>query len=283
MSGPRFERGDGAGADGVIGLLRTRPRIETFLAVGAIAAVLIGCGTILARGALIMGGKRHGEWRLVFFDDFKRGLRESRWGKYRGEPGGDPGGWWSPSHVVVKRGVLTLETYRDPRYGWRWVSGGLSSAPALRQTYGKYELRVRVDRGRGVAFVALLWPSGNTWPPEIDFAENGGETGARDTITATLHYGRDDSQIQRTRRLDLTRWHVIGVQWLPGKLIYTVDGRGWAVVRSAEVPAQRMEMDIQTQAGTCGVPDAPCPDSSTPDRVNAQIEWVRAYAYEGPR
>jgi beta-glucanase (GH16 family) len=216
---------------------------------------------------------------LVFFDNFSHGLRAFHWGRYSGRPGGDPGGWWAPSHAVVVDGVLDLQTYRDPRYGGRWVSGGVSSAPALRQTYGRYDVRVRVDAGEGVAFIALLWPVRNVWPPEIDFAENGGENGLRDHIAATLHYGADDMQIQRVLRVDLSRWHTVGVQWRPGMLSYTVDGRQWAVVRSRSVPSQPMELDLQTQAGTCGDPSAPCPDSTTPPHVDAQIKWVAAYAY----
>jgi beta-glucanase (GH16 family) len=220
------------------------------------------------------------QWRLVFYDNFKQGLNTLWWGAYNGQPGGDPGGWWSPSHVVVNNGVLNLQTYRDPRYGRRWVSGGISSGPALKQTYGKYEIRVRMDAGKGVGIAALLWPARNMWPPEIDFAENGGETGIRRTVTATLHWGRVDHQAQRQIRVDFTRWHTLGVEWLPGQLIYTIDGRQWAVLKSSAVPAQPMELDIQTQAGTCGEWWAPCPDRHTPQHVNAQIAWVAAYAYQ---
>ena len=191
-----------------------------------------------------------------------------------------PGGYWAASHVAVSHGALVLASYRDPRHGGRWVSGGVSSGPALSQTYGKYEVRLRVDRGKGIAFVALLFPSGNGWPPEVDFAENGGESGARDHMTATLHYGADDSQIQHTLSgKDFTHWHVLGVEWTPGLLLYTIDGRRWAAVRSAAVPRQPMELDLQTQAGTCGDASAPCPDASTPSRVDAQVAWVAAYAY----
>ena len=245
-----------------------------------LAAMLAGAATLDA-ASTGRNVHRTSEWRRVFFDDFSHGLRASRWGAYSGQPGGDPGGWWSPSHVVVSRGVLNLETYRDPHFQGRWVSGGVSSAPALRQTYGKYEVRARIDRGKGVAFVALLWPSHDVWPPEIDFAESGGETSARNQIAATLHYGAHDSQLQQTVRVDLTRWHTLGVEWLPGKLVYTIDGRVWATIASAAVPHQPMEMDLQTQAGTCGVSYAPCPDATTPAHVDAQIKWVAAYAYRG--
>ncbi len=249
-------------------------RALTLAALFAIAASLAS--------AAPLGANAGSPWRRVFFDDFSHGLQPTSWGAYVGQPGGDPGGWWSPTHAVVANGVLNLETYRDPQFRMRWVSGGVSSAPALKQTYGKYEIRVRMQAGEGVAFAALLWPVGDVWPPEIDFAENGGETSVRKTITATLHYGRVDHQVQRTIRVDFTRWHTLGVEWLPGELIYTIDGRQWAAVRSSAVPAQPMELDLQTQAGTCGEWWAPCPDKRTPRHVNAQIQWVAAYAYQRP-
>jgi beta-glucanase (GH16 family) len=218
-------------------------------------------------------------WKRVFSDNFKRGLDRSKWGLYSGQPDGDPGGWWAPSHVVVRRGVLNLETYRDRRFGGRWVSGGLSSARGLKQTYGKYEVRFRVDNGRGVAAILLLWPVRDHWPPEIDFAEDGGMTGRRGSMSATLHYGRDDDQIQRRVRADFTRWHSAGVEWTPGRRVYTLDGEPWGKVRSRHVPREPMELAMQAQAGTCGDRYAPCPDSTTPAKVTMQIHWVRAYAF----
>jgi beta-glucanase (GH16 family) len=257
----------------------TRRVVAAIASLGVILVML----TVLALALASVAPQPTGPWKRVFFDNFKHGLNPSRWGRYSGQPGGDPGGWWAPSHVVVSNGVLNLETYRDPRFSDRWVSGGVSSALALSQTYGKYEVRMRVDPGKGISVVALLWPSGPHWPPEIDFAENGGETNARNYMTATLHYGADNSQVQHTVYGDFTQWHVLGVEWTPGTLVYTIDGRRWAVVKSTAVPAQRMELDLQTQAGTCGDPSAPCPDFSTPSHVTAQVSWVMAYAYRPPR
>lgn len=229
------------------------------------------------------GGGLAPHWHRVFVDDFTRGLNLSKWGRYSGQPRGDPGGWWAPSHVVVKHGILHLETYRDPRHGGRWVSGGLSSSRALKQTYGKYEVRFRMQQGKGVAGIVLLWPVRDVWPPEIDFAENAGQATARRSMTASLHYGEDNRQIQRTVYADFTRWHTMGVEWTPGRLVYTLDGRIWAVVRSPHVPDQPMELDLQTQAGTCGDQYAPCPDSSTASRVTMEIDRVVAYAYRPVR
>jgi beta-glucanase (GH16 family) len=253
----------------------------------AAVAIVLAVGAVVAGSACAWLGpmpvpmptRDLPRWHLVFADDFRGDLDPSRWGTYSGQPGGDPGGWWDPSHVVVRDGVLRLETYRDAAFDGRWVSGGVSSSYALKQTYGKYEVRFRVDGGQGVAAVLLLWPVQDHWPPEIDFFENGGETSARDDMSATLHYGADNAQIQRSVRADFTRWHTVGVEWTPRRLVYTLDGRPWSTVRGAHVPAEQMELAFQTQAGTCGDPYAPCPDSTTPPHVDMLVDWVVAYAY----
>ena len=228
-------------------------------------------------------------WSEVFSDDFSgNSINTAAWGSgYTGQPGGDPGGCWDPSHVVVSAGMLHLETFQDSAAKSRqgcssnWVSGGVSSARALSQTYGKYLVRMRADVGHGVSAIALLWPSVVNWPPEIDFYEDG--SGNRVDMAATLHCGsngNDSCQIQKMLTMDFSQWHTLGVEWSPGVLNYTVDGTIWATVTNSSagnVPATPMEFDLQTQAGTCGDQFAPCPDSTTPSLVDYQIDWVVAY------
>jgi beta-glucanase (GH16 family) len=254
-------------------------------AVAAAVVVIVAC---VAAAAFVGDREQHdaaaarrppAKWQRVFSDDFRHGLDRSSWGAYSGQPGGDPGGWWDPSHVEVRRGVLNLETYRDARFGDRWVSGGVSSSHALRQRYGKYLVRFRMDGGKGVQGIVLLWPVRDVWPPEIDLAETGGTSGARDHISATLHYGSENHQVQRGVSADFTRWHTVGVEWTPRRLDYTLDDRRWSTVRGEEVPSQRMELAIQAQAGTCGDRYAPCPDATTPAHVNLQVDRVTAYRY----
>lgn len=241
-----------------------------------IAAAVASSASMAACGAQ---SQARSPWKLVFRDDFSGPLDERSWGTYEGQPGGDPGGWWDPSHVVTRGGRLRLETYRDRRFGNRWVSGGLSSSHAVKQRYGRYDVRFRMDRGVGVAGILLLWPVRDAWPPEIDFGETGGLRDARDEMSATLHYSKSNHQVQRTVRADFTRWHTMGVHWTPRRLEYTLDGRVWATVRHRGVPAERMEFAMQTQAGTCGDRWAPCPDARTPSAVTMEVDWVRIYAY----
>ncbi len=217
-------------------------------------------------------------WHQVFAEDFDgTTLDRSKWRLYWGQPGGDPGGWFDPAHVSVTGGDLVISGYKDPADGTAWATGGVSSSPGLVQTYGKYLVRFRFDQGEGIAHAILLWPADNTWPPEIDFSEDNGSD--RQMDHATLHYGANNTMVGNQVPVNLTNWHTLGVQWTPGQLIYTLDGRPWAVVRNTHVPSTPMVLDIQTQAWACGTSTwEQCPNASTPSHVNLYVDWAVAYA-----
>lgn len=224
-------------------------------------------------------------WRQTLADDFTTNDLQSNWGGgYWGQPGGDPGGWWDPSHDVISGGLLSLRTYQDPAacvLAWgctainNYVSGGVKSS--LAQTYGKYEVRFRIDAATGVAPVALLWPATNTWPPEIDFAEDNGAN-PRTTNYATLHYGTNNTQVGNSVKVNMTQWHTLGVAWTKGQLAYTLDGQTWATVRNSKVPSVPMNLAIQTQAwGSTNSWEQPV-NATTPAEADMQVDWVVAYA-----
>jgi beta-glucanase (GH16 family) len=178
--------------------------------------------------------------------------------------------------VVVSHQILDLETYRDPRLHGRWVSGGVSSYRAVSQSYGKYEVRFRIDPGYGIRGALLLWPAHSMGPPEVDFATSG--VASRSRLTAALFDGSATAEFERTENLDLTQWHTAGVEWTPGLLVFTLDGHAWSSIRSRAVPSQPMVMDMQTAAETCPGGLA-CATSATPALSRLQVAWVRIYRY----
>ncbi len=216
-------------------------------------------------------------WRQVFTDDFNGSkIDRSKWYVYSGRPGGDPAGRFDPDHVTVSHGMLVISAYRDRANRGQWATGGVSSGRGLVQTYGKYLVRFRLDRGVGVTHVLLLWPANNSWPPEIDFSEGngGGTTG----MFATVHYGKQNwQQLSSLPHVNLAQWHTLGVQWTPGKLQYTIDGRIWSTVEGSFVPAMPMVLDMETQTWPCNS-WAVYPKSSTPSVVRMYVDWVVAYA-----
>ncbi len=220
-------------------------------------------------------------WHQVFADDFNSTkLNTSNWYPYSGQPSGDPAGWWSSSHVIVNNCLLTLKGYKDAAAKPDvFVTGGIGMTNTHSQTYGKYLVRMRVDKGDGISAIALLWPEVNAWPPEVDFYEDSG--GNRTSMTATLHcgsHGDDSCQVQRKLAgYDFSQWHTIGVEWTANKLVYTIDGTTWATITGSDVPSMPMVLDLQTQSLECSSNNT-CLDSSTPAEVNMQVDWVVAYA-----
>lgn len=219
-------------------------------------------------------------WRRVFSDNFVgNALNTTFWKPYTGVPGGDPNGAWSPTHVVVQNGVLYLKGYQDNGV---FTTAGVSSQPALVQTYGKYLVRYRMGAGIGVGHALLLWPASNIQGPEIDFSEENGSNRLR--TSAFLHWSTNpNSQFVASHKVNLTQWHTLGVQWTPGRVVYTLDGRPWKTIKSRLVPNIPMVLDLQTQSW-CGVgQQSPntwehCISPTTPAEVDMDVDWVVAYA-----
>jgi beta-glucanase (GH16 family) len=212
-------------------------------------------------------------WRQVLADDFTE-LSGASWGTYQGQPAGDPGGWFDPSHVKAQGGELVIIGSReDTPNGRIYATGGMSSR--MSQVYGRYEVRFRMDKGVGIQFNLMLWPTDDNWPPEVNFAEDNGKQ--RQGYGATLHYGPPHRTINRNVAVDTTQWHTAGLEWEPGRLTYLLDGTVWATVETPHSPTVPMSMAIQTQAWHCGTQWAGCPNSSTPAEVNLHVDWVVAY------
>ncbi len=229
-------------------------------------------------------------WTQTYADDFTNPSTLSNYqvyGNFGAAPDGS-GSCFSANHVEVTGGELVLKAYQDPAAVAsngcggdlnQIVSGGVKLT-ANSQTYGKYEVRMRVDNGQGVSLVALLWPTSDTWPPEIDFTEDNGAA-PRATDWATEHWGTsaNPSQLSDTLAVDLTQWHTVGVEWSPGKIVYTMDGLPWATETNADVPDVPMQLALQTEAWQCGVSSwEQCADGSTPAEVDMDVDWVAVYA-----
>ena len=71
---------------------------------------------------------------------------------------------------------------------------------------------------------------------------------------------------QRKRSANFAKWHTLGVQWSPGRIVYTIDGRAWATVKHKAVPTIPMVLAMQTQTFACGSKWQACPGASTPKR-----------------
>lgn len=177
--------------------------------------------------------------------------------------------------VTVKDGVLRLAGgIYDLPAGRRDVSGGV--AHKFGQKFGKWEARIRSDRGEGYSPVVLLWPDTEKWPDdgEIDVIEV--PEPARQLGASWLHNGPNDDKIQHAQYFDWTQWHEVSVEWLPDRITIAVDGVDqWHVIDPKYIPTNSsMHMTLQNDQGT----DSTTPRTAqTPDRVSMYVDWVKVY------
>jgi beta-glucanase (GH16 family) len=239
------------------------------------AALAALCAAVVI--ALAAPSQASAAWKLRFVAGFNHGLNTSIWTRYNGTPRCCHNTRWRRSHVVVRGGLVRLQNYRDPAFGNNWVSGGMSMGRSLNQTYGRYRVRFRITKGRGVGMCMFLWPK-RGWPPEIDFAEESSAVGGRRWETSTLHYGSRNLEIHHRVRADFTQWHTIGLNWRPGRIVYVLDGHMWAQIRGSQVPNVPMHLGIQTHVGSNGQ-TGPNPDSTTPPKVGLQVDWIKIWRW----
>jgi len=218
------------------------------------------------------------QWQLVSREDFA-GPLAPHWTVYDGSPKCCLATVWSPELAQTRDGRLKLTATRQADGAWLAAGAGAAGWPVMVRTYGKYVARIRMDRGEGVSAVALLWPKSNAWPPEIDYYEIAGTDGDRVRETATLHRAGDNAQTHSSYRGDLTQWHTITLEWLPGSITYFVDNtRTGQVTDSSYIPHEPMWPAFQLQIDQ---DKAGNPLISTTGPVSMWVDWFAVYAPAG--
>lgn len=191
---------------------------------------------------------------MTWSDEFDgTSLDTARWGSFNGDRAPQ---YWQTSQVRVHDGMLSLTAAPGP--AGHWITGAISNARSFRQTYGRWEMRVRTSAGPGVRGTALLWPAGAGAPPEVDFYELPGSDAERYWNTVTAHYGGNygSGHHQVWNRYappaggTFTDWHTVGVIWTPTRLDFTCDGQILdSVTNAAAIPHQPMWVGIQQGLG----------------------------------
>src|SRR3954454_24639707 len=89
----------------------TRPTARRFRRgrFATVAAVLAGLVTVLLPSAHATATT---PWSLKLHDSFSNGISSARWGKYEGQPGGNPYAYWKASHVQGLGGNALLRGMR---------------------------------------------------------------------------------------------------------------------------------------------------------------------------
>jgi len=223
-------------------------------------------------GANAMSG-----YPLAYSTDFTGSSLPSGWQAYAGAPGAsDPGSQWATSHTVVSGGLLSMNASQDPAYGNEWVTGGVSQGGVSRK-YGAYFVRSR-ETGGGPTLVELLWPTNNSWPPEIDFDETDGPSNQTSATNIWAVNGGTKSQQQVRLSIDMTQWNTFGVIWTPSSITYTVNGKAWGTFTNAsEISSTPMTLALQQQTW-CGAAAGMDDENACPTAPESmEVDWVVEY------
>ncbi|RAK58379.1 hypothetical protein DJ021_00415 [Phenylobacterium hankyongense] len=156
--------------------------------------------------------------------------------------------------------------------GFRYTSGLISSQPSFTQTYGYFEMRAKLPRGKGVWPAFWLLPADLEWPPEIDVMESVGDP-AKVYVTAHSKTVKAEGTA-----VDVSpdAFHTYAVSWDRDQLIWFVDGR--EVKRQPTPPDMHKPMYLLANLALGG-DWAGQPDATTPFPAQLSIDYIRAYRF----
>ena len=222
-------------------------------------------------------------------------------------------------NVFLADGLLHLRTVKQSLHGCGYTSGKVKTrrrdgTPLFAQRYGRFEFRALLPTGRGIWPALWMLPQDEAYggwasSGEIDVVEARGQEPRK--VLGTLHYGgRWPANASSGREHlfvgddSIARFHVYAVEWEPGAIRWSVDGRTfaeqdfwWSTGRSeagqGRQPATEADlhpwpapfdrpfylvMNVAVGGRFLGNPDA-----ATPFPAEMLVDYVRVYEQpEGP-
>jgi len=227
---------------------------------------------------------RSGTWRTRYGNDSQTGL-DGRTLPNNGElqlyvdPSiSGPRGSLGLNPFSLRNGVLEITAVPTPREirpflnNFAYMSGAITTQPSFSQTYGFFEMRARLPRGKGLWPAFWLLPLDQSWPPEIDVMEsigNPAQVFLNTHSTVTKQEGFE-------RRIAPEEFHTFAVSWDPMNVIWYIDGRESG--RQATPPDMHKPMYMLANLAVGGHwPGAP--DGSTRFPATYEIDFIRAYRF----
>lgn len=221
-------------------------------------------------------------WQIDYFEGFDSSIKQTKWVQYGwGDPAVGHGcmGVMSQRNSFTRDGKLVIRTQYE---NGQWSTGGAGSGDVFTASRGRWEVRAKFPKAKGVGYAFLLWPKDEGWPPEIDFAE-GRVNGPR--IEATYHWDPDNKQKQASLdNHDMSGWHTYGVIVEKDHIIFTLDGKEWGRINHPNVTDKQMFLGVQAGAmNPNGINkhtetvDSGVPNPLTPAVSDIEIDYVAHY------
>jgi beta-glucanase (GH16 family) len=241
-----------------------------------LTAVIVG-NSALARPADKPG------WKLTFDDEFDgKRLDLKKWNP------NDPNGWernnelqaYVTNAFEMGGGFLRIRAEkREAFYSGKQrsiTSGMMTTLGKFSQEYGRFEIRCRAPKGKGMWPAFWLMPAAGEWPPEIDVLEILGHEPKK--VYMTHHYrdtqGKHQSHGGSWSGPDFsTGFHEFAVEWSSQRIVWFVDGTERFRSEDA-VPKERMYLLLNLAVGG----DWPGnPDAQTKFPAALEVDYVRVY------
>jgi beta-glucanase (GH16 family) len=261
---------------------------RTLVAIGVTVLAVAGVsGWVLGRRKSPTTVEPASPWVLTFSEDFDGTmLSPSRWidsypHNMRTHSNNEQQ-YYATDSYRVKEGFLYLTASKKAQHSLPYTSGMVSSFGKFSQQFGKFEIRAKFPKGKGLWPAFWLLPQSEKWPPEIDVLEILGHD--MHTVYMTNHWRQGKSEVgdkalvQRAQHEyhgpDFSAdFHTFTLEWEATEIRWYVDG----VLRatsSEHVPQEPMYVLANLAVGGDwpGMPDAKTPFPST-----MTIDYIRAY------
>ena len=176
-------------------------------------------------------------YELVWADEFDTdGLPDpARWTYNTGGNGwgnGEQQYYMAEGNAAVEDGILTIELREEKKdYSSYYTSARMLTQNLGDWLYCKIEARAKLPSGRGTWPAIWMLPTDRVygdWPAsgEIDIMEHVGYD--PDVVVQSIHTKKTNggSAISRSTLVPGAReeFHVYGLEWLPDRIIFTIDG-----------------------------------------------------------
>lgn len=187
---------------------------------------------------------------------------------------------YRPDDVLLQDGLLTLRSQKRDFEGQPYTSGLIDSRGKFYQTYGRFEARVKVPKGKGLWPAFWLLPEDASWPPEIDILEFLGHI--PNIVHMTLHAPGPGGVISQHKEFFgpyfPKEFHTFAVEWEPKEMRFFVDGKVRATY-TEHIPDKPHFIILNMAVGGDwpGKPDDP---KVFPARF--EVDYVRVWAKEIP-
>lgn len=185
-------------------------------------------------------------YQLVFEDDFNESSLNTNDWTISQDPVGNTNNElqsYDPANIQVANGILSITAKIDSYYQGKpiYSSGKIDTKSAHTFKYGRFEVRMKVPRGKGMWPAFWMLPSTSMYGPwaksgEIDIAEVRGSQSQ--TVLGTIHYGNvSNSETYTTASYSIAGghsladdFHVYAVEWdqEPPSIRWFLDGINYA-------------------------------------------------------